>query len=163
MAKSKKTAVSCYLDPKLVDAYDRLEGKKPTMSSLFDFALAGYIGEVSGEEQMYQRVLSFNVKIRRGIAAQKKEQEEADKLLKQKQEENKNKKDAVIRGYVAEAVTRTSGHLIIPVKSSRDQENNMDYIGKIIGYVDYKHKVRKVVTEDMVISIYSDIKGEASV
>ena len=26
---------------------------------------------------MYQRVLSFNVKIRRGIAAQKKEQEEA--------------------------------------------------------------------------------------
>ena len=44
------------------------------MSSLFDFALAGYLGEVSGEEQMYQRVLSFNLvkKIRRGIAAQKK-------------------------------------------------------------------------------------------
>ena len=41
MVKSKKTAVSCYLDPKLVDAYDRLEGKKPTMSSLFDFALGG--------------------------------------------------------------------------------------------------------------------------
>lgn len=162
MVKSKKTAVSCYLDPKLVDAYDRLEGKKPTMSSLFDFALAGYLGEVSGEEQMYQRVLSFNVKIRRGIAAQKKEQEEADRLLKQKQDENKNKKDAVVRGYVAEAITRTSGNLIIPVKSSRDQENNMDYIGKIIGYVDYKHKVRKVVTEEMVTSIYSEIKGEAS-
>ena len=79
---------------------------------------------------MYQRVLSFNVKIRRGIAAQKKEQE-ADRLLKQKQDENKNKKDAVVRGYVAEAITRTSGNLIIPVKSSRDQENNMDYIGKI--------------------------------
>ena len=159
MAKSKKTTVSCYLDPKLVDAYDRLEGRKPTMSSLLDFALAGYLGEVSGEEQMYQRVLSFNVKIRRGIAAQKKEQEEAEKLLKQKQEEDKNKKDAVIRGYVSEAITRTSGRMIIPPKSTRDRENNADYVGKIIGYVDYKYKVRKVVTEEMVTSIYSEIKG----
>lgn len=161
MARNKTAAVSCYLDPKLVDAYDKLEGKKPTLSSLLDFALAGYLGEVSGEEQMYQRDLSFNVKIRRGIAAQKKEQEEAEKLLKQKQEEDKNKKDAVIRGYVSEAITRTSGRMIIPPKSTRDQENNADYVGHIIGYVDYKYNVRKVVTEDMVTSMYKEIKGAA--
>lgn len=159
MAKSKTTAVSCYLEPNLVKLYDKIESKKPTLSSLLNYALAAYIGEVSGDEQMYQTVLSFNVKIRRGLASQKKEQEEAEKLLKQKQEEDKNKKDAVIRGYVSEAITRTSGRMIIPPKSTRDQENNADYVGKIIGYVDYKYKVRKVVTEEMVTSIYSEIKG----
>ena len=161
MSKIKSTAVSCYLEPKLVETYDKIEGKKPTLSSLLNYALAAYIGEVSGEEQMYQTVLSFNVKIRKGIVAQKKEQEEADRLLKQKQDENKNKKDAVVRGYVSEAITRTSGRMIIPPKSTRDQENNADYVGHIIGYVDYKYNVRKVVTEDMVTSMYKEIKGAA--
>jgi len=162
MTKTKKTpAISCYIEKKLYDQYEKLDGDKPTLSSLLEYALAGYLGEVSGQEQMYQRVLSFNVKIRRGIAAQKKEQEEADRLLKQKQDENKNKKDAVVRGYVSEAITRTSGRMIIPPKSTRDQENNADYVGHIIGYVDYKYNVRKVVTEDMVTSMYKEIKGAA--
>lgn len=160
MTKTKKTpAISCYIEKKLYDQYEKLDGDKPTLSSLLEYALAGYLGEVSGQEQMYQRVLSFNVKIRRGIAEQKREQEEKKRALAQKQEEEKNQKDAVIRGYVSEAITRTSGRMVIPPKSSRDQENNADYIGHIIGYIDYKYKVRKVVTEDMVTSMYNEIKG----
>ena len=159
MAKSKKTTVSCYLDPKLVDAYDRLEGRKPTMSSLLDFALAGYLGEVSGEEQMYQRVLSFNVKIRRGIAAQKKEQEEERKKLEQKRIEDQNKKDAVIRGYISEAVMRVSGSIVDPVKSKFDEERNQDYFGRIKGYIDYKYHVPvKPITEEQIKSVYKELK-----
>jgi hypothetical protein len=160
MTPAKKTsAISCYLDPNLVEAYNRIEGRKPTLSSLLDFALAAYLNEVSGQEQMYQRVLSFNVKLRRGIAAQRKEQEEADRLLEQKRTADKNKKDAVIRGYIAEAVMRVSGSIVDPVKSKRDEENNQMYVASIKGYIDYKHHINvKPITEEQIRVVYQEIK-----
>lgn len=159
MAPRKTSVISCYLDPKLVEIYNRIEGDKPTLSSLLDFSLAAYLNEVSGQEQMYQKVLSFNVKLRRGIAAQRKEQEEERKKLEQKRIEDQNKKDAVILGYISEAVMRVSGSIVDPVKSKFDEERNQDYFGRIKGYIDYKYHVPvKPITEEQIKSVYKELK-----
>ena len=71
MTKNTKKAVSCYLDQRLVDRYDELEGNKPTLSTLLDYALTAYLEEVSEEEQLCLKVLSVNAKIRAGLATHK--------------------------------------------------------------------------------------------
>ena len=43
---TKKTAKTCYLEPKLVEIYNKIEDKKPTLSELLNIAIAAYLDDV---------------------------------------------------------------------------------------------------------------------
>ena len=61
---TEKTAKTCYLEPILVERYNQIKDKKPTLSELLNIAIAAYLGEVSDEVQLYLKVISFNDKIK---------------------------------------------------------------------------------------------------
>ena len=61
---TEKIPKTCYLEPKLVEIYNKIEEKKPTLSELLNIALAAYLQEVSDEERLCLKLLSFNNKIK---------------------------------------------------------------------------------------------------
>lgn len=61
---TEKIPKTCYLEPKLVEIYNKIEDNKPTLSELLNIALAAYLGEVSDEVQLCLKVISFNDKIK---------------------------------------------------------------------------------------------------
>jgi len=59
MTKKTTKEVSCHLEPRLVNLYDKLEGNKPTLSTLLNYALAAYLSDDLDYNQAVDNLLAF--------------------------------------------------------------------------------------------------------